>query len=68
MKIHILGHLQNTSCHEKKTNCYCIFELTGLRSNRLLTWTRSGNRTMKKQCRIMTTRLVLVMDVQSNQL
>ena len=20
----ILGHLQNTLCYEKKTNCYCI--------------------------------------------
>jgi hypothetical protein len=25
MRILILGHLQNTMCHEKKTNCYCIF-------------------------------------------
>ena len=26
----ILGHLQNTSCHENKLKCYCIFELMRL--------------------------------------
>ena len=41
MRILILGHLQNAMRREKKTNCYCIFELMGCYNCYMLQWVGS---------------------------